>query len=52
MGAYHGVDGFRTFSHMRGIYQQGAPNLLGVTKPPFDRPLKRRLVDFLMSRWS
>ncbi|WP_314957622.1 coniferyl aldehyde dehydrogenase [Bradyrhizobium cosmicum] len=27
MGAYHGVEGFRTFSHAKGIYEQGRWNL-------------------------
>jgi coniferyl-aldehyde dehydrogenase len=39
MGAYHGIEGFRTFSHARAIYRQ-APGAAGVAavdllRPPF-----------------
>lgn len=37
MGAYsYGIDGFRRFSHARGIYKQGGPRaLLRVMRPPY-----------------
>lgn len=39
MGAYHGIEGFRTFSHAKGIYEQGRWNLSNLLRPPFRRPL-------------
>lgn len=37
MGNYHGIDGFRTFSHARGIYRQTSIDVasLGGLKPPY-----------------
>ncbi|TJZ73577.1 aldehyde dehydrogenase family protein [Chitiniphilus eburneus] len=51
MGAYHGEDGFRRFSHARGVLLQSrwVAWTMGVFKPPY-RPLGRRLVQWLLSR--
>ncbi|MCA0175943.1 MAG: coniferyl aldehyde dehydrogenase [Proteobacteria bacterium] len=35
MGAYHGVDGFKTLSHAKGVFQQGRWNLSNLLRPPF-----------------
>ena len=37
MGAYHGVEGFRTFSHAKGIYKQPKIDIakLGGLLPPY-----------------
>lgn len=43
MGAYHGVDGFRTFSHARSVFTQSRVNVaeLAGLRPPYgDRMLK------------
>jgi len=37
MGAYHGPEGFRTFSHAKGIFEQSRWNLGGLLRPPFNR---------------
>jgi coniferyl-aldehyde dehydrogenase len=37
MGAYHGIEGFRTFSHAKGIYEQGRWSLSSLFRPPFGR---------------
>lgn len=38
MGAYHGVTGFRTFSHARGVYRQSAgPEGSALFRQAFDR---------------
>lgn len=37
MGAYHGVEGFKSLSHAKGIFEQGRWNLTGVMRPPFGR---------------
>jgi coniferyl-aldehyde dehydrogenase len=35
IGAYHGVEGFKSLSHAKGIFQQGIWNLSGLLHPPF-----------------
>jgi len=47
MGAYHGQDGFRTFSHARAVLRAGeAPDLM---RPPYSEPM-RQLVRSLIVR--
>jgi coniferyl-aldehyde dehydrogenase len=35
MGAYHGVEGFKSLSHAKGVFEQSRWNLTGVLRPPF-----------------
>jgi coniferyl-aldehyde dehydrogenase len=35
MGAYHGIEGFRSMSHAKGIYVQGRWNVSGLMRAPF-----------------
>ena len=37
MGNYHGYEGFKTFSHAKGVFKQGFVNLakLAGTMPPY-----------------
>lgn len=44
-GNYRGFDGFRTFSHARGVYREGWVNLakLGGTLPPWGQKLDKML---------
>lgn len=37
MGAYHGVEGFRTFSHAKGIFDQSRWNISKLVHPPYTR---------------
>jgi coniferyl-aldehyde dehydrogenase len=37
MGKYHGIEGFRTLSHPKGIYVQGRWNGIRLMQPPFGR---------------
>jgi coniferyl-aldehyde dehydrogenase len=39
MGAYHGYDGFKTFSHAKGIYKQSKLDIagLGGMRPPYGK---------------
>lgn len=39
MGAYHGIEGFRTFSHAKGIYEQGRWNFANLLHAPFKQPI-------------
>jgi len=35
MGAYHGFDGFKQFSHARAVYQQSPFDIGGMLRPPY-----------------
>ncbi len=35
MGAYHGIDGFRTFSHAKAVFSQARSDITAMMRPPF-----------------
>lgn len=37
MGAYHGIEGFRTMSHAKGVFVQGRWNLPALLRAPFGK---------------
>ncbi|PPJ40659.1 coniferyl aldehyde dehydrogenase, partial [Pseudoxanthomonas sp. KAs_5_3] len=45
MGSYHGVDGFRTFSHAKAVYKQARIDVakLAGLKPPYDKATARTI---------
>lgn len=43
MGAYHGEDGFRTFSRMQPVFRQARWNATGALNPPYGKTFKRML---------
>lgn len=43
MGAYHGEEGFRTFSHHRAVFQQSRWNIASLVRPPYGRLAERLL---------
>ncbi len=45
MGSYHGVDGFRTFSHAKSVYRQPKLDLAGLAglKPPYGKKTRATL---------
>jgi acyl-CoA reductase-like NAD-dependent aldehyde dehydrogenase len=47
MGAYHGEQGFRTFSHARAVFHQARLNGAGMTTPPYG-PRMNRLLSWLL----
>jgi len=49
MGAYHGFDGFETFSKKKGVFLQSRFNTLGFLRPPYGN-LARRMADLLIGR--
>ena len=49
MGAYHGEEGFRRFSHARGVHKVGPINVFERLGPPWGR-LARLTANFLMRR--
>lgn len=42
-GAYHGIEGFKSLSHAKGIFQQGTWNMSALLRPPFGK-LTRRIL--------
>jgi coniferyl-aldehyde dehydrogenase len=49
MGAYHGIEGFRTFSHKKGVFYQATLNAASTLGPPYPRRLDK-LFDLLLGR--
>ncbi len=35
MGAYHGVEGFRTFSHAKAVFRQSKLDVIAMVRPPY-----------------
>jgi coniferyl-aldehyde dehydrogenase len=41
MGSYHGIDGFRQFSHHKAVYSQTpSEDVVGFTRPPYSNELR------------
>ncbi len=49
MGAYHGEQGFLTFSRMTPVFRQARWNAVGLLDPPYRRTF-RRLLELLLGR--
>lgn len=49
MGSYHGIEGFRTFSHARSVYRQPKIDVAGLAglKPPYGKATQRALKTML-----
>ena len=47
MGAYHGQEGFATFSHKRGVFHQSRMNMMHLQEPPYGSRMER-LLKFLL----
>jgi coniferyl-aldehyde dehydrogenase len=43
MGAYHGLDGFRTFSHPKAVFQQVGRDLTAMLRPPYGEGIRKML---------
>lgn len=48
MGAYHGVEGFKSLSHAKGVFEQARWNMTGALRPPFG--LLTRFVTWYLMR--
>jgi coniferyl-aldehyde dehydrogenase len=48
MGAYHGVEGFKSLSHAKGVFEQSRWNMTGALRPPFG--LLTRFVTWYLMR--
>jgi coniferyl-aldehyde dehydrogenase len=49
IGAYHGVEGFRSLSHAKGVFQQGPWSLSSLLRPPVGRLARMILKSMLRS---
>jgi len=49
MGAYHGREGFETFSHKKGVFLQAKWNAAATLGPPYE-PRVDKLLDFLIGK--
>lgn len=47
MGAYHGEEGFKTFSHAKSVFIQSRLSMVGIMRAPFG-PLAERLLGFMI----
>jgi len=47
MGQYHGIEGFRTLSHAKGVFVQGRWNSINLLRPPFGKRADALLNFFL-----
>ena len=47
MGEYHGIEGFRTLSHPKGIFVQGRWNSITLLQAPFGKRADTLLNFFL-----
>ncbi len=43
MGAYHGIDGFKTFSHAKAVFQQASRDLTAMMRPPYGAAIQKML---------
>lgn len=48
MGAYHGEEGFKTFSHAKSVLTQSRLSMVGIMRAPFGR-LADRVLGFMLS---
>lgn len=46
IGTYHGREGFKTFSHVKGVFTQGRLNGAGFLKPPYSS-LAHKIIDWV-----
>ncbi len=43
MGSYHGLDGFRTFSHAKAVFQQARMDVTAMMRPPYGEKIAKML---------
>jgi len=43
MGAYHGADGFRTFSHAKAVFQQAKMDVAAMLRPPYGEKIVKMM---------
>ena len=43
MGAYHGIDGFKTFSHAKAVFQQAKMDVAAMMRPPYGAKIAKMM---------
>jgi len=43
MGSYHGIDGFRTFSHAKAVFQQAKMDVTAMMRPPYGEKIQKMM---------
>lgn len=43
MGAYHGIEGFKTFSHAKSVHHQTGFELIKMLRPPYDKTFRKQV---------
>jgi coniferyl-aldehyde dehydrogenase len=43
MGAYHGHDGFKTFSHAKAVFKQAKMDVTAMMRPPYGEKIQKML---------
>ena len=43
MGAYHGIDGFKTFSHAKAVFKQANMDITAMMRPPYGAKIQKLL---------
>jgi coniferyl-aldehyde dehydrogenase len=43
MGAYHGIDGFKTFSHAKAVFKQAKMDVTAMLRPPYGEKIQKVL---------
>lgn len=49
LGSYHGPEGFKTFSHQKGVFDQARLNTTGLLTPPYGK-FMNRMLNFLVGK--
>ena len=44
MGAYHGVDGFKTFSHAKAVFTQAKADITAMLRPPYGEKMLKTVM--------
>jgi coniferyl-aldehyde dehydrogenase len=47
MGSYHGIDGFRTFSHAKAVFKQANSDITAMMRPPYGPKFAKMVADGL-----
>ncbi|MFA0232715.1 aldehyde dehydrogenase family protein, partial [Vibrio sp. 10N.261.45.A7] len=47
MGHYHGIEGFKTFSHAKTVLTRGKINFTKLMHPPYNNPIKKMMFKVL-----
>ena len=43
MGAYHGIDGFKTFSHAKAVFKQSKMDVTAMMRPPYGEKIRKMM---------